>query len=210
MNITVVGYGNMGSAIASISARSGHNVVITGKELDKANEVAQKIGNNVKVLNENESSLNADIIIASTPYNQQLDALKKLGNLEGKIVIDISNPLKADFSGLEIGHTTSSAEEIAKGLSGVRVVKAFNTVFAQIFNEGTNINGNKVQVLVAGDDSDAKNKVSEFVESLGFESIDAGPLSNSRNLEPIGMQNIYFGYGAGKGTGIAPIWVSRK
>lgn len=110
---------------------------------------------------------------------------------------------------MEIGHTTSSAEEIAKGLPGTNVVKAFNTVFAQIFNEGTEINAQKVQVLIAGDYAEAKSKVIEFVESLGFQALDAGPLVNARNLEPIGMQNIYFGYGAGKGTGIAPVWIRR-
>jgi predicted dinucleotide-binding enzyme len=210
MNITVIGYGNMGSGLAGIISKSGHNVTLTGKKLDKAQEVANKIGNKITVAPEAEAAENADIIISATPYNEQVNALNSVGNLDGKIVIDISNPLKPDMSGLSIGYTTSAAEEISKALPGAKVVKAFNTVLAQIFSEGTDFGGQKVQVLIAGDDQVSKEKVKSFVESLGFEGLDAGPLANARNLEPIGMQNIYFAYMAGKGTGIAPAWITRK
>jgi predicted dinucleotide-binding enzyme len=210
MNITVIGSGNMGSGLAGIISRSGHNVTLTGKELDKVQEAAAKIGNNIKVAPQAEAAENADIVISATPYPSQVDALSSVGNLDGKIVIDISNPLKEDMSGLSIGFTTSAAEEISKALPGVKVVKAFNTVLAQIFSEGNDFGSQKVQVLIAGDDAEAKGKVKSFVESLGFDGLDAGPLSNARNLEPIGMQNIYFAYMAGKGTGIAPAWISRK
>jgi predicted dinucleotide-binding enzyme len=79
------------------------------------------------------------------------------------------------------------------------VVKAFNTVFAQVLGEAR-----KAQVFLAGDDAGAKQAVREIVESVGFEPVDAGPLQNARYLEPLGMLNIYFGYSGGMGTKVAP------
>lgn len=105
------------------------------------------------------------------------------------------------MSGLAIGHTTSAAEEIAKALDGARVVKAFNTVFAQVLGDGRTTG---VQVFYAGDDENAKRTVRSLIDSLRFEPIDAGPLRNARLLEPIGMLNIYLGYMAKMGTDIAP------
>lgn len=125
-------------------------------------------------------------------------------------MIDISNPVAADFSGLVVGHTSSAAEEIAKALPGIKLVKAFNTVLAQVFSEGIEISGQRVQVFIAGDDSEAKLKVSGLAESRGFSPVDAGPLSNARNLEPLAMQNIWFAYMASQGTGIAPVWLHRS
>ena len=207
MNVTIVGYGNMGAALAQSLSRAGHRVTLTGKNPAKAKEVADRIDG--RALAANEAAKGADIIIATAPYNAQVDALKALGDLAGKVVIEISNPLKADMSGLQIGHTTSAAEEIARQLPGARIVKAFNTTFAQVLQEGPAFKNGKAQVLFAGDDAGAKSQVKALIESLGFEANDAGPLANSRYLEPMGMLNIWFGYMAQKGTGIAPAWVNR-
>ena len=123
---------------------------------------------------------------------------------------DISNPLTSDYMGLTIGHSTSAAEEIAKAVPGAHVVKAFNTVFAQVLQEGPEFaDGNVVPVFYAGDDPAAKNQVKELIESTGFAAVDAGPLRNARYLEPLAGLNIYFGYGAGQGTAIAPAWIKR-
>jgi hypothetical protein len=81
-------------------------------------------------------------------------------------------------------------------------VKAFNTIFAQVL--GTAPDRTRAQVLYAGDDAGAKAAVRALIESAGFEAVDAGPLTNARLLEPLGMLNIYLGYAAGRGTGIAP------
>jgi predicted dinucleotide-binding enzyme len=125
------------------------------------------------------------------------------------VVIDITNPLKPDMSGLSLGFSTSAAEEIQKAVPGVRVVKAFNTVFAQILGSDTK-RETKVQVFYAGDDESAKKAVRSLIESAGFEAVDSGPLANARLLEPVGMFNIYLGYVAGLGTGVAPAWVKAS
>ncbi|MDL1863587.1 NADPH-dependent F420 reductase, partial [Betaproteobacteria bacterium PRO7] len=151
-----------------------------------------------------------DVLILATGYADAVPALEALGSLQGKIVVDITNPLTADYMGLTIGHTTSAAEEIAKAFPGARIVKAFNTVFAQVLAEGADFGkGQVVPVFVAGDNAQAKQTVSEIARSIGFDAIDAGPLKNARYLEPLAGLNIYLGYGAGLGTNIAPTWLRK-
>jgi NADPH-dependent F420 reductase len=210
MNITIIGYGNMGLGLARRIAGAGHTVTLTGLSLEKAQAAAATIDASIRVLPPAEAAHAADIVIATTPYTEQVKALQSLGDLTGKTVIDISNPVAADFSGLVVGHTSSAAEEIAKALPGVKLVKAFNTVLAQVFSEGTEIAGQQVQVFIASDDAIAKSQVSTLATSMGFTPVDAGPLSNARNLEPLAMQNIWFAYMAGQGTGIAPVWLHRN
>lgn len=207
MNITIVGYGNMGRALAKSLVHAGHRVTLTGRDLAKAKAAASETG--ARATAGAEAVVDADILIAALPYAAQAEALKALGPIAGKIMIDISNPVKPDFSGLLLGHSTSAAEEIARQLPGTKVVKAFNTLFAQVLLEGPAFKNATAPVLFAGDDEEAKSKVRGLIESLGFTALDAGPLANSRYLEPIGMLNIWFGYMARKGTGIAPAWISR-
>ena len=137
-------------------------------------------------------------------------ALRSVGNLAGQVVIDITNPLTADYMGLTLGHATSAAEEIAKAVPGAEVVKAFNTVFAQVLGEGADFgNGRRVEVFVASDSERARQTARAIAESIGFAVVDAGPLKNARYLEPVAGLNIYLGYGAGLGTGIAPVWIRK-
>ena len=130
--------------------------------------------------------------------------------IDGKVVVDVTNPLTADYMGLTVGHTTSAAEEIAKAVPNAHVVKAFNTVFASVLAEGASLGGGKtVPVFVASDDAPAKATVSEIARSIGFDVVGAGALKNARYLEPLAGLNIYLGYGAGLGTNIAPAWLRQ-
>lgn len=206
MKVTIIGSGNMGSGLAKQFAKAGQQVSIWSRDPEKAREVAKQTGS--AVLSDAQSGTQADVIVVATAYADAVRALKQFGNLEGKTVIDITNPLTADYMGLTIGHTTSAAEEISKAFPGADVVKAFNTVFAQILQEGPSLGaGQTAPVFYAGDDETAKNKVKGLIESTGFKPVDAGPLKNARYLEPLAGLNIYFGYGAGLGTAIAPTWI---
>jgi 8-hydroxy-5-deazaflavin:NADPH oxidoreductase len=128
---------------------------------------------------------------------------KAAGDLTNKVVIDISNPITADFKGLTIGHSTSAAEEIQKLAPRAKVVKAFNTIFAELLPTESR-KGRKVQVFIAGDDETAKAKVSDLVKAAEFEPIDSGTLYNSRFLEPMGEMNILLAFFLGWGTSGAP------
>lgn len=209
MKVTVIGAGNMGSGFVKQLTRAGHQVSVTARNLDKARAVAAANPGASAIAADN-AAADADIIVLATSYGDAVDALHSIGNLQGKVVIDITNPLTADYMGLTIGHSTSAAEEIAKAVPGAQVVKAFNTVFAQVLAEGADFGaGRKVSVFVAGDNAEAKQVVTELAEGMGFEAIDAGGLKNARYLEPLAGLNIYFGYGAGQGTAIAPTWIRK-
>jgi 8-hydroxy-5-deazaflavin:NADPH oxidoreductase len=208
MNVTLVGSGNMASALATRLAQAGHKLRIVGRDSAKAAALASRIG--AEVTSPATAARDADVVIVATGYGDAAPALKSLGNLAGKVVVDITNPLTADYMGLAIGHSTSAAEEIARTVPGAEVVKAFNTVFAQVLQDGPDFGpGKTVPVFYAGDSARAKETVRDLIDSTGFASVDAGPLKNARYLEPLAGLNIYFGYGAGKGTSIAPAWIAR-
>lgn len=205
MKVSVIGSGNMGSAFVKQLTAAGHSVAVTGRDNVAAEKLAKQYG---ATAISSDKAAEADIIILATGSGDAVPALKSVGDLKGKVVVDITNPLTADYMGLTVGHSTSGAEEIAKALPGVKLVKAFNTVFAQLLAAGADLGEHgKVTVFVAADDAEAKDKVTALAESMGFQVTDAGPLKNARYLEPLAGLNIYFGYGAGRGTAISPAWV---
>ena len=207
MKITVIGAGNMGSAFVKQLTRAGHQVTVTARDPGKAESVAAAYPG-ATAAQPKDAARNADAVIVATAYEDAVDALQSVGDLQGKIIIDITNPLTSDFMGLTVGHETSAAEEIARALPGANVIKAFNTVFAQLLSEGADFgNGQKVNVFIAGDSEAAKNTVRVIAESMGFVTVDTGGLKNARYLEPLAGLNIYLGYGAGLGTHIAPAWM---
>ena len=209
MKITVIGAGSMGSAFVKQLTRAGHEVSVTARDIDKARRVAAA-NPGAKAIPAAGSAADADAVVLATGYGDAVTALRSAGDLEGKVLIDVTNPLTADYMGLTIGHETSAAEEIAKALPGAEVVKAFNTVFAQVLAEGADFGqGRKVPVFYASDSEGAKQTARALAESMGFETIDAGGLKNARYLEPLAGLNIYLGYGAGLGNSIAPTWIRK-
>jgi predicted dinucleotide-binding enzyme len=208
MKITVIGAGNMGSAFVKQLTRAGHQVSVTARDAAKAERLAAAHPGAHAVPTADVAG--ADAIVLATGYADAATALRGAGDLKGKVVVDITNPLTADYMGLTLGHTTSAAEEIAKAAPGAEVVKAFNTVFASVLAEGADFGeGRKVTVFVASDSERAKKTAATLAESMGFAVLDAGGLKNARYLEPLAGLNIYLGYGAGLGTAIAPTWIRK-
>ena len=209
MKIIVIGAGNMGAAFVKQLTGAGHQVSVTARDASKAAQVAAA-NPGAKAVPAAGAAEGADAVVLATGYGDAVTALRSVGNLAGKVVVDITNPLTADYMGLTIGHGTSAAEEIAQAVPGAEVVKAFNTVFAQVLGEGADFgNGRQVEVFVASDSERAKQTARTIAESIGFAVVDAGPLKNARYLEPLAGLNIYLGYGAGLGTGIAPVWIRK-
>lgn len=209
MKITVIGTGNMGAAFLKQLSHAGHTVRVTGRDAAKAQSVAAQYPG-VEAVGPAGAAQGSEIVVLATGYGDAVEALRSLGDLSGTTVIDITNPLTADYMGLTIGHDTSAAEEIAKAVPGAQIVKAFNTLFAQVLADGPAFaNGQRASVFFAGDSADAKARVKSLIESLGFQHVDAGGLKNARYLEPLAGLNIYLGYGAGLGTSIAPTWIAK-
>jgi 8-hydroxy-5-deazaflavin:NADPH oxidoreductase len=208
MKVLVIGAGNMGAGFVKQLTAAGHQVSVAARDGGKAQALAQQYG--AKAVAIADAANSVDAIVVATPYEQAASALNSAGDVAGKVVIDITNPLTADYMGLTVGHSTSAAEEIARA-TGAEVVKAFNTIFAQVLAEGANLgNGQKVTVFIASDSERAKLIARALAESMGFQVMDAGGLKNARYLEPVAGLNIYFGYGAGLGTSIAPTWIRKN
>ncbi|MBK5304510.1 MULTISPECIES: NADPH-dependent F420 reductase [Gammaproteobacteria] len=209
MKITVLGTGNMGSAFTKQLSSAGHIVRVTGRDIDKAKALAAQF-DNVNAYSAAEALGDSDVVVIATAYEDAAKALQSLGDLTGKVVIDITNPLSADYMSLTIGHVTSAGEEIAKAVPQAHVVKAFNTLFAQVLADGPTFSENqRGSVFVASDSERAKQTAIALAHSLGWKTVDAGGLINARYLEPLAGLNIYLGYGAGLGTAIAPVWLNK-
>lgn len=209
MNITIIGAGNMSSGLVKQLSKAGHAIRVTSRDLAKAQALADGHAK-VTAVPAAQALGNSDVVIVATGYADAVPALQSLGDLSGKVVIDITNPLTPDYMGLTIGHTTSAAEEIARAIPGAEVVKAFNTVFAQVLADGPEIGPQQVPVFFATDSERARETVRTLIESIRFKAIDAGGLKNARYLEPLAGLNIYLGYGAGLGTSIAPTWITKS
>jgi len=206
MNISIIGAGNMGKGLAALFAKAGHKVALAARDTDKAVAAANELGAGVTAVAIAKAGEGADIVVLAVPYEAAAAAVEAAGGLAGKLVVDITNPMKADFSSLSIGHTTSAAEEIQKSAPAARVVKAFNTIFAQVLQNGGQAGGRPATVFVASDDADARASIAELARSAGFETVETGNLASARLLEPVAALNIALGYGLGHGTDIAPTW----
>jgi 8-hydroxy-5-deazaflavin:NADPH oxidoreductase len=207
MKVTVIGSGNMGSAFVKQLHAAGHTVSVTGLDAAKASALAAQYAG-VSFVEVQYAAEGSDAIVLATPYDHAAAALKSLGGVAGKVVIDITNPLTPDYMVLTVGHDTSAAEQIAKAVPDAELVKGFNTIFAQVLAAGSDLGGQKATVFVASDSEKAKQTAIALAQSMGFRTMDAGGLKNARYLEPLGGLNIYFGYGAGLGTSVAPSWIS--
>lgn len=206
MDISIIGAGNMAKGLAARFADAGHSVTLASRDGAKADAAVRELGGSVSSAPIASVAQSADIVVLAVPYDAAADAIEAAGGLAGKIVIDITNPMKADFSGLSIGHSTSAAEEIQKRAPQAKVVKAFNTIFAQVLQNGGQASGQAATVLVASDDESARSAVVELARSAGFDTLETGGLATARYLEPVAALNITLGYGLGHGTDIAPTW----
>ncbi len=207
MTIAVIGTGKMGSGIARLLAGKGEKVVIGARDPAKASKLADEIGGDAQGGGIEAAVKLADVVILAVWYQQLEETVRAAGDLTGKILVDISNPITEDFKGLRIGHTTSAAEELQALAPRATVVKAFNTIFAELLPAEAREGRDPVQVFVAADDDAAKKAVSDVVAKGGFQPVDSGPLTNARFLEPVGEINIWFGFFLGWGTSAAPAWV---
>lgn len=202
MKLGVIGSGNIGKAIGGWAAKVGYEVTFSAKNETGAKAAAQAAGHSARAANVRGAVETADLVLLAVPYGSVKEVLTDIKPLlRGKTVIDATNALSADFSSLTLGFTTSAAEEIAKLIPDAHVVKAFNTVFAQVYaSQNPKIQDKAISVFVAGDNKEATEKVQTLITKMGFDVVNAGPLKSARNLEPLAMLNISLGYGQGLGT----------
>ena len=199
MQIAIIGAGNVGSTLGQAWARLGHLVTFGVRQPEDARFDALRTQANIKIASNSEAVSCSDVVAFSTPWQATQGALESCGDLSGKVVIDCTNPLKADFSGLELGHTTSGAEMLASWAKGAHVVKAMNQIGYGSM-DSPDFNGRKPVMFVCGENAESKGIVLELVEQLGFEAIDSGALKIARLLEPFAMLWIHCALNRGLGV----------
>lgn len=188
MKIAIIGAGNVGGGLASAASEAGHDVVVAASDPASAATTAQTSGATAAASNA-EAVQGADVVVLAVPHGAVAQVVADLaGALDGKTVVDATNPLNDSYTDLTTTGT-SAAEALQQQVPGAKVVKALNTVFASRYAAPTE-DGQPLPVLVAGDDAGAKAAVSALVESLGFRPVDAGGLRFARSLEEIAFLNI--------------------
>lgn len=191
MNVTIVGAGNMGRGIGTRLVAGGHEVEIVDRDPGQARALADELGGSATALEAGEP-FGGDVVVFALYYPGIKDAVREYSDrLAGKVVVDITNPVNTEtWDDLATPAGTSSAEEIAELVpQGTPVVKAFNTTFAPTLVAGE-VGGQQLDVLIAGDDDDAKRKVEELVSDGGLRPLDVGPLRRARQLEQLGFLHI--------------------
>lgn len=200
MRIAIIGTGNVGSALATAWARSGHAIVLGVRKVDHPGVRALADETRADIALPGDAAAAGDVVVLALPWSVAETAVRALGDLSGKIVIDCMNPLRmANGSlGLDRGFATSGAETLAGWIPSARVVKTLNQVGAEMMARAGTFASRPV-MFMAGDDADAKSRVGNLLAEIGFEPLDAGDLTKARLLEPYGMvwinQALPRGYG---------------
>jgi 8-hydroxy-5-deazaflavin:NADPH oxidoreductase len=203
--ISIVGAGNIGRAVATRALAAGYDVQLLVRNRENGGSLAGELGGAVTV-DSLGASIGGELVVLAVPYSAAAEAISALGDLGGKTVVDTTNPINADFTGLDTAPGTSGAETIAALAPGAHVVKAFNTVFAVNIVAG-NKNGQPLDLLIAGDDADAKAAVTSFGEKTGFRVIDTGALSQSATLEALAFLHMQLQFTRGTNFGSAIVIV---
>lgn len=181
-NVTIIGAGNMGSAIAGIALAGGNSVQVLAREVDKAEVNTQVTAGVVG------DPITGDVVVFALPYPAVAEVLSAYaGQLDGKVLVDLTNPLDfATFDDLVVPADSSAAAEFAAAVPGAHVLKALNTNFAATLATGS-IGDATTTVLIAGDDADAKATFAGIIEGGGLTAVDAGSLKRARELESLGF-----------------------
>ncbi|GAB3601164.1 NADPH-dependent F420 reductase [Microbacterium tumbae] len=177
-SISIIGAGNMASAIGALALEGGNTTEVIGRDPAKTAALARALGG--ATVGTWGATPAGDIVILAVLFESAVEVVSEYGDaLAGKIVVDITNPFSPAGNGLAVPHDTSIAELVAEAVpASAHVVKALNTLFRDVL-----ATGGPRDVFVAGDDTQAKASVSAFITSLGHRPRDVGDLSMAHWLE---------------------------
>jgi NADPH-dependent F420 reductase len=204
MKVTIIGAGNMGRGIGTRAVAGGHEVEIVDRDPAEAQRLAEELGDSATALDQG-APFGGEVVVFALYYPGIKDAVQQYADrLGGKVVVDITNPVNTEtWDSLATTPGSSSAEEVAQLVpEGTPVVKAFNTTFAGTL-VGGEVDGQQLDVLIAGDDDRAKEKVSRLASDGGLRPVDVGPLSRAQQLEQLGFLHISLQEPRGLGFGSA-------
>lgn len=202
MKIGIIGTGNMGKGLGQILVEKNYEIMFGSRDPVNVLKLANSFGSNVSGGTYADAVQFGDIIILAIPWSSVKESIEAAGDLNGKILIDCTNAVAPHLGGLLVGHTTSAAEKIAKWAEGAKVVKAFNSLGSENLAK-LQFGTQNASTFICGDDLEAKSVVRRLGEEIGFDVVDAGPLTNARLIEPLAMLWIELAYKQGMGTDIA-------
>ncbi|HEY0188342.1 MAG TPA: NAD(P)-binding domain-containing protein [Cellulomonas sp.] len=184
-SITIIGTGSMARALGTLAVAGGSTVEIMGRDRSKADQLAADLGGGTTAGGWGDVPA-GDIVITALLHAAVVPVVVEYGDaLAGKVVVDISNPFNATFDGLAHGEGTSVAQQAAAvAPAGTSLVKAFNTIFRDVLENG------RPAVFLAGDSAPAKASVSAFIESIGLRPLDVGGLTMAHWLEGMGLVTV--------------------
>jgi hypothetical protein len=188
MKIAIIGTGNVGSAIAHGLKGKGHGVSLGARDPADESTRALAAATGSTAATPLSAVADAEIVVLALPWAAAEEAVRSLGSLAGKIVVDCMNPLGMVDGKLSLilGHATSGGEIVQRWLPDARVVKTLNQVGAEMMADNSRLPHRPV-MFMAGNDAAAKTSVTSVLSDLGFEALDAGDITKSRILEPFGM-----------------------
>lgn len=204
MRIGVIGSGNVGGTLGARWAKNGHGVIFSSRDpgSNEMKRLIEEAGATARAASVSEAAIASEMLLLATPWPAARAALAAAGDLSGKIVIDATNPLLPRLTGLEVGNSTSGAEQVAEWAPRAKVVKAFNTVGFNIM-ANPRFDGRGALLFYCGDDAPAKQAVRGLAAELGFDPVDAGPLERARLLEPFALLWITLSAAPGHGREFA-------
>jgi 8-hydroxy-5-deazaflavin:NADPH oxidoreductase len=206
MDLTIIGSGNMARGIGSRALAGGHGVTVVAKDDAHAEEARAALGEAAQVVVG--GPVEGDLVVLAVYYPDARAAVEQhAGELAGKVVVDVTNPVNDSFDGLVVPPDGSATSELAQLAPEARFVKAFNTTFARTLDAGE-VAGQQLDVLIAGDDQDAKQAVATLARDGGLNPVDVGPLSRARELEALGLLHMTIQTELGTGFGSAVKFVA--
>jgi hypothetical protein len=202
MRIGILGSGLMGGKLGTVLARAGHEVIFSyARSQEKLKQLAQQAHPSARFGTPREAAESAEAILLGVHWSRLDDVLHLAGDLSGKALITCSLPMNEDNSALVIAHTNSGAESLAQRVPKARIVSAFNTIPSEVLFDVFE-NRRRAEcpsLLYCGDDAAAKQLTAELIHDVGFEPIDAGPLSIARYTEPLALLVGHLAYEGSKG-----------
>jgi 8-hydroxy-5-deazaflavin:NADPH oxidoreductase len=190
MRVGILGSGLMGAKLGTIFARAGHEVVFSyARSNDKLKKLAREAKGNARAGTPAEAAKDADTLLLAVHWSRIDDVLKHAGDLSNKVILTCSLPMDAGNTKLVIGTTNSGAEELAKKVPRAHVVCAFNTVPSEVLFGVFEAKRKKDRpsLVCCGDHKQSKSVAAELIRDVGFDPIDAGPLSIARYTEPFAL-----------------------
>lgn len=204
MRVGILGSGNVGGTLGRKWLQAGHTVTfgVRDPHSESAKELLAATGPGTRMDSLPDTARDSEVLLLSTPWNVVPGVLESLGDIDGKVIMDATNPLLPRLAGLEFGGEVSGAEKVQEWAPTARIVKAFNCTGYENMADPV-YDGLAASLFYCGDDAEAKALVRTLVVDAGFDAVDVGPLKQARLLEPMALLWITMAMQHGFGRGIA-------